>query len=204
MTKEQLIAYWEANKLVTDKRVLGAFREVKRQDFVPESLKKLAYDDIPLPLTEGQTISQPTTVVMMLELLEVKKDSKVLEIGTGCGYNAALISKLTDKKIYTIERLEKLVEMAKENIAKAEIKNIKIILGDGSKGYPKEAPYDRIIATCACTEIPKAWKEQLKEGGIIVAPVGEASQTMIVARKINGEFTYSKHGGFSFVPLVKD
>ncbi|RLE45492.1 protein-L-isoaspartate O-methyltransferase [Candidatus Woesearchaeota archaeon] len=200
--KKELIQYWKTTKLVTDKRVIKAFEEVERENFILKKYKDEVYGDYPLPIYEGQTISQPTTVAMMLEFLEVKKDSKVLEIGTGSGYNAALLSKLTRNKVVTIERIRKLVNFAKKNLKKAGIKNVKVIYGDGTKGYKKEAPYDRIIATCGAKEIPKAWKEQLAEGGIIVAPIGNLEQVMVIARKTKGKLTYQKKGEFRFVPLI--
>ena len=204
MKKEQLINYWLSQRIVTDKRIIKAFRKTKREDFVLSKFRKLAYDDDTLPTYEKQTISQPTTIVEILGLSEIKENHKVLEIGAGSGYNAALISKLA-KKVYTIERKLRLADFARRNLAEAGIKNVEVICGDGSKGYPKEAHYDRIIATCACDKIPKAWKDQLKNNGIIVAPVGRHRECSIVRiRKARGKFYRQDNPGYWFVPLIKN
>lgn len=200
--KKQLVEYWKKSGAVKNKKIIKAFEEVNREDFILKGYKEEVYGDYPLPIYEGQTISQPTTVAMMLEFLEVKDNSKILEIGTGSGYNAALLAKLTKNKVITIERIKKLVGFAKKNLKKAGIKNVEVIYGDGTKGYKKEAPYDRIIATCGAKEIPKAWEQQLAEGGLIVAPIGELEQVMVIARKKNGKMTYQKKGEFRFVPLI--
>lgn len=203
---DYLIENWRAQG-IGDERIYKAFKEIKREDFIPKELRKEAYRDAPLPIYENQTISQPSTIIEMLELLDVKEDSKILEIGTGSGYNAALLSKLTAKTVYSIERIKKLAEFAKSNLKKAKIKNVEVIYGDGSKGYAKEAPYDRIIATCAAKEIPNAWKEQLNEKGIIVAPVGRENDVhvMIAIQKINSQLISRRVKGqlYTFVPLVK-
>ncbi len=200
--KKELIEYWEKTGVVKSKKIIKAFEEVDREDFILKGYGMEVYGDYPLPIFEGQTISQPTTVAMMLELLEVKQDSKILEIGTGSGYNAALLSKLTKNKVVSVERIKKLVDFAKKNLKKAGIKNVEVIYGDGTKGYKKQAPYDRIIATCGAKNIPDAWKTQLAEGGLIVAPIGEPDQVMVLARKKNGKISYQKKGEFRFVPLV--
>lgn len=208
--KEMLIENMIFHENLKDKRVIEAFRKIPRENFFASETKKrkdfaaIVYSDYAYPIYENQTISQPSTIAQMLELLEIKENHKVLEIGTGSGYNAALLSKLA-KFVYTIETIPKLVKFAVENLERIKIRNVKVIQGDGSRGYEKEAPYDRIIAACACDEIPEAWKEQLKDNGIIVAPVGaNLSCEMVAATKINGKFSYSKRGMFSFVPMVKD
>lgn len=200
--KELLIERWE--RIGISKKVIAAFKKVPRENFVMKEYKQEAYEDIALPIIEGQTISQPSTIVHMLDLLDVKENSKVLEIGAGSGYNAALLSKLTKKKVITVERIEKLAELAKKNLKRSKIKNVEVIHADGAKGHKKEAPYDRIIATCGAKEIPKAWKDQLKEKGILVAPIGYHEQEMIAAKKTKGELKTEKKGLFRFVPLVSN
>ncbi|MBW2969913.1 protein-L-isoaspartate(D-aspartate) O-methyltransferase [Candidatus Woesearchaeota archaeon] len=196
--KAELIKEYE--KLNIDKRVIKVFKEVKREKFVLPQYKKQAYLDVALPIIAGQTISQPSTVILMLDALEVGKDMKVLEIGAGSGYNAALLGKLA-KKVYSIERIKELAEMAKKNLK--GIKNVEIIWADGKKGYEKEAPYDRIIVTAAAKTIPKKLLEQLKDNGTLLMPVGpEHSQELIRARKKGKKFHYEKLGGYVFVPLV--
>jgi len=203
INKSELIGFWKNSNLIKNQKLIKAFQEIPRENFVLEEYKSEAYYDIPLPIFEEQTISQPTTVIMMLDFLDIKENSKVLEIGAGSGYNAALLSKLTKNKIISVERVKGLVDFAEENIKKSEIKNVKIIHADGVLGYKKEAPYDRIIATCSSPYIPKAWKEQLKENGILVAPIGYLEHEMVVAKKLKGELVIEKKGFFRFVPLLK-
>ena len=198
MTKEHLIKQFEKMKI--NKRVISVFKEVLREKFVLPEWKEMAYEDTPLPIMAGQTISQPTTVVLMLDALEIKEDNKVLEIGTGSGYNAALLSKLA-KEVYSIERIKELAEMARNNLKKT--KNVKVIHADGKKGYEKEAPYDRIIVTAAAEKIPDILLEQLKDNGILLMPVGpEYGQELIRVRKKGKEYYHEKLGGYVFVPLL--
>ena len=203
MTKQSLLRYWKNNKIVSDNRVIEAFKKVPREDFVLTEYKHMAYDDVALRILEGQTISQPTTVVMMLEALELKQGMKVLEIGAGSGYNAALMSEIVGQKgkIITTEIILKLASMAKNNLK--DYKNVKVLGIDASKGYAKEAPYDRIICTAAAPKIHDASVKQLKEGGIIVVPVGPAfGQIMIKGKKVKGELQTQELGEFAFVPLT--
>jgi len=202
-TKENLIRFWERNGIVKSKRVIEAFRKTRREDFIPEEYKKEAYEDIPLPIAKGQTISQPTTIAAMLEFLDVKENSKILEVGAGSGYNAALMSCLTKNKIITMERIAELAELARTNIKRAGIKNVEVVHADGTDGYEKEAPYDRIIATCGSTHIPGAWKDQLKNNGILVVPVGHEEREMIVAKKAKDALKAETKGLYRFVPLIK-
>lgn len=202
--KQQLINYWLKSGIVKNKRIISAFRQVKREDFVLEEFVNKAYSDTALQIIEGQTISQPTTIIEMLELLELKPGMKVLEVGSGSGYNAALLGKIVGSKgkVYSTEIVPRLVEFARENIKKTSLKNIEIILSDGSEGYAKEAPYDRIIVTAAAPRIPKVYAEQLKEGGVLVIPIGsEFGQTMIKARKTKGKLVKEELGEYIFVPL---
>lgn len=195
--KERLIEFWRSKGI--DERLIEAFREVPRESFIDKADVELAYADHPLEIGEGQTISQPTTIMLMLQALELKKGDKVLEIGAGSGYNAALIAQLASK-VYTVEYSEKLTQMAEENLKRLEIDNVEVIQGDGSQGYPKEAPYDKIIVTAAAPQIPWPLLDQLKDGGILVIPVGEYTQKMIRARK-DGDVSYEELGYFQFVPL---
>ncbi len=182
-------------------RIIKAFKEIPREEFIPSGYRSSAYADTPLPVGCGQTISAPHMVAIMTELLEPKKTDRVLELGTGSGYQAAILSKLV-KKIITIELEPELAEFARQNLKKAGIKNAEVICADGSMGWEKESPYDKIIITCACPEIPKKLTEQIKEGGTIAAPVGGSwRQELIVAKKIKGRLERKSWGGCVFVPL---
>jgi protein-L-isoaspartate(D-aspartate) O-methyltransferase len=199
MVKEQI-----EERGIVDERVLKAMREIPREDFVPENMRESAYDDNPLPIGNGQTISQPYIVAEMTELLELRGDDKVLEIGTGSGYQAAILSKLV-KRVITIERVKELAERTKKLLQKKGHKNVEVVFGDGTKGYSKEAPYDAIIVTAAAEKIPKKLIEQLAEGGRLVAPVGPAyHQELIRIIKRNGKLEEDYHGGVIFVPLIGD
>lgn len=205
--KNNLINYWTKSGIIKDKKVIEAFKKIPREEFVLKEFRDEAYSDEALPLIEGQTISQPTTVMIMTQALEVKPGQKILEVGAGSGYQACLLSCLTGEKgkVYTIERIHELVELAKSNIKKLKIKNIEIVKGDGSKGYPKEKPFDRIIITAACEEIPKELIKQLKNNGILVAPVGPRfSQKMIKLKKKKDKIEKESLGDFVFVPLIED
>lgn len=202
--KQKLIEYWESTKLIKNKSVIAAFKKVKRELFVLEDYKSEAYEDYPLPILKGQTISQPTTVMIMLDALEVKQGMKVLEIGAGSGYNAAMLSALVGSKgkVFTTEIVPELVDFAKSNIKKAGIRNVTVIKSDGSQGYKQDAPYDRIICTAAAPKIPEVLVDQLKEKGVLLIPVGpHYGQHMIRATKVKGELLTEDLGEFMFVPL---
>ncbi len=195
--KEFLIKKWRGEGI--SEEVLSAFKKVKREDFVLPRYKEIAYKDIPLEIISGQTISQPSTVILMTNALEVKKGMKILEVGAGSGYQAALLSKLVGSKgkIFSIEINKELVEFAKKNLKKAKIKNVDVIHGDGSLGYDKEAFYDRIIITAACPVIPSFVNKQLKKNGVAVLPVGSGIQRMIKIKNMR----IADLGDFVFVPL---
>ncbi|MEM4714049.1 MAG: protein-L-isoaspartate(D-aspartate) O-methyltransferase [Candidatus Nanoarchaeia archaeon] len=198
--KKALIEYWKATGLVTNEKVLKAIEKVPRENFVLPKYKEFAYLDEPLPLFSEQTISQPTTVAIMTDALEVKPGQKVLEIGTGSGYQAAILSELVGPKgkIITIERIKKLVDFARKNLK--NYKNVKIIHADGTKGYLREAPYDRIIVTASASELPNTLFAQLKEKGIMVIPLEDH---LFKITKIKGNPMYKDLGLFLFVPLLK-
>lgn len=187
---------------IRDKRVIEAMKKIPRHLFVPEEIVDDAYDDRALPIGYGQTISQPYIVALMTELLELKGEEKVLEIGTGSGYQAAVLAELA-KEVHTIERVEILAQKAKERLEKLGYKNVKVYIKDGTEGLSEEAPFDRIIITAAAPDIPLPLQEQLKEGGIIVAPVGDRfSQYMLKGIKKEGKLERQYLIPVAFVPLV--
>lgn len=197
MIEEQLIP-----RGIKDEKVLEAFRRVPRQAFFPQNLRDSAYDDGAFPIGEGQTISQPYMVALMTELLDLKGNEKVLEIGTGSGYQAAILAELC-KKVYTVERIKILSARAKEILEKLDYTNIEFVVKDGSEGYAKEAPYDRILVTAAAPEIPPPLVEQLAEKGKLVIPLGETHyQTLTIATKENGKLKMESSTGCVFVPLI--
>lgn len=196
MVKEQIEA-----RGVKDQRVLKAMREVKRHLFVPETFREESYNDYPLPIGEGQTISQPYIVALMTALLEPETSDKVLEIGTGSGYQAAVLSLLV-KEVYTIEIIEKLAKDAERRLKELGYSNVKVKWGDGFEGWEEYAPFDKIIITCALPYIPKPLKEQLKEGGKIVAPMERNGiQVLSLFTKKEGELIEKVCDYVRFVPM---
>jgi protein-L-isoaspartate(D-aspartate) O-methyltransferase len=188
---------------IKDKRVLEAMLKVERHKFVPESQKPFAYEDRPLPIGYGQTISQPYIVALMTELLELRGKEKVLEIGTGSGYQAAILAELA-KEVYTIEIIEGLAKEAQKRLADLGYKNIKVKVGDGYLGWPEVSPFDAIVVTCAPEEIPPALIEQLKEGGKMVIPVGEFFQELKLVSKKEGKILIKNIIPVSFVPMIRE
>ncbi len=186
---------------VKDPRVLSALNKVERHLFVPEEYLNSAYSDQPLPIGEGQTISQPYIVALMTELLELKGDEKVLEIGTGSGYQAAVLAELA-KEVYTIEIVEPLATTAKNRLSELGYQNIKIKAGDGYLGWPEAAPFDAIILTCAPDHIPQPLVEQLKEGGRMVLPVGAYAQELKKIVKRSGKIETTDIIPVVFVPMT--
>ena len=177
--------------------------EVPRHEFVPASLKSYAYADGPLPIGHGQTISQPFIVAYMTQALELSKEDTVLEVGTGSGYQAAILGKLA-KEVYTIEIVPPLAESARTVLAKLGFQNVHVKLGDGYLGWPEMAPFDAIIVTCAPDRVPEPLISQLKEGGRLVIPVGEAGgvQKLVLLRKKNGEISKTSMLDVRFVPMT--
>ena len=203
--KKRLIDYWQSSGIIKDKRVIEAFKAIPREKFIPEEHVKEAYGDYPLSIGKGQTISQPTTIMLMTEALELKEGDKVLEVGAGSGYQAAIIAKMVGSKgkVIATEIIPELAKSAQKNIKKLKIKNVKIVNHDGSQGYKKQSPYGRIIVTAACPKVPPPLLKQLKDNGILVAPVGPVflGQSMLRIRKIRNEFEEENLGSFAFVPL---
>lgn len=185
-------------------RIIEAFKKIRRADFVHGQDKDFAEEyNAPLPIGHGQTISQPLTVAFMLELLQPEKGDRILDIGSGSGWQTAMLCRIVGKEgfVFAIERIAELKEFGEKNVGKYRFKNVEFICGDGSKGLPDKAPFDKIIAAASADKIPAAWKEQLKVGGRIVAPVGNS--IWLLVKKKEGEFKEEEHPGFVFVPLAK-
>jgi protein-L-isoaspartate(D-aspartate) O-methyltransferase len=189
---------------ITDPVVLGAMRRVPRHLFVPEEIAGEAYEDRPLPIGYDQTISQPYIVALMTELLNVKRGQKVLEVGTGSGYQAAVLAEIVDS-VWTIEILEPLARSAGERLKKLGYSNVTVRCGDGYAGWKEHAPFDAIIVTAAAEQIPPPLIEQLKEGGRMVIPVGPAFsiQSLFLVEKQGGRITTHNVAAVRFVPMIK-
>mgnify|MGYP001575390195 CR=1 FL=1 len=202
--KDQLIGFWRENFDFTEEEI-AAFAKVKREHFISEKLKEYAYEDSPLPLVRGKTISQPTTVMIMTSALEINPGEKIFEVGTGSGYQAALLAELTGNNgiVITTEVVPELVEFSRTNFKKSGINNIEVHECDGSKGMEKKAPFDKIIITAACMDFPQELINQLNVDGFIIAPVGNKDeQTMIRGRKLrNGRLELEFLGPFLFTPM---
>lgn len=203
---------YEANKIrlimelrkqgITDKRVLGAVERVPRELFVPEALRSEAYENLPLPISQGQTISQPFIVAYMTQALRLGPRDRVLEIGTGSGYQAAVLSKLC-RRVCTIERYRSLLVQAEACFEALNLHNITTRLGDGNRGWPELAPFARIIVTAAAPQMPVTLADQLAEGGIMVVPVGPAGDQSLVRLTRDGEgFHEETMLNVRFVPLM--
>jgi len=200
---EKMIETQLVKRGITDERVLNAIRKTPRHLFVPEDSKHLAYEDHPLSIGYNQTISQPYIVALMTQLLDPKDTDKVLEIGTGSGWQAGILSFLC-KEVYTVERIPELADFAKNNLEKLNIRNVHIFVKDGTKGLEEFSPYDKIIVTCAAPQIPKILIEQLKLKGKMVIPVGSFySQELMLVRKIASEKVEKEVVcGCVFVPMI--
>ena len=199
MVEEQL-----RRRGISDLRVLEAMAKVPRHLFVPGSYQAAAYDDRPLPIGEGQTISQPYMVAVMTQSLDLKGEERVLEIGTGSGYQAAILAELS-KKVFTIERIPLLIEKARKGLRELRYTNISYRTGDGSKGWPEEAPFDGIIVTAGAPDTPQTLKSQLAEGGRLVIPTGPRyTQTLYKVTRKGNHFFEEDITGCVFVPLVGD
>ena len=202
--KIELMEFWKGNFGFRNGEI-NSFKEVKREDFIPQQLKDAAYHDTPLPLLRGKTISQPTTVMIMTHALELQHGEKIFEVGTGSGYQAAIIAKIVGPKgkVITTEVVPELVSFARQNLKRADISNVYVYEEDGSNGMKSEAPFDKIIITAACKEFPKPLLEQLKPHGIIVGPVGNQNEQEMVRgiKGKNGHLELEFLGPFLFTPM---
>lgn len=198
MVKEQLV-----RRGIKDKKVLKAMSKIQRHLFVDESLRDRAYGDHPLPIGEGQTISQPYIVALMTEALKLKPSDRVIEIGTGSGYQAAVLAEIV-KEVYTIEIRKRLVEKARKLLDGLGYKNIKTKYADGYFGWDEYAPFDAVIVTASANHIPPPLIMQLKEGGRLIIPLGSILyyQTLTLATKRKGELEVEQMGGVVFVPMI--
>jgi protein-L-isoaspartate(D-aspartate) O-methyltransferase len=193
-----------AGRGVRDPRVLKAMREVPREAFVASGFEEFAYEDSPLPIEAGQTISQPYIVALMIEAAEVKPGDRVLEIGTGSGYAAAVLSRIAER-VYTVERHAALVEMARRRFARLGYRNVEVRHGDGTLGWPEQTPFDAIIVTAGGPEVPGTLRNQLKVGGRLVIPIGrlvDGQRLVKVVRDGEREFHEEDLGAVRFVPLI--
>ena len=197
MVEEQLV-----RRGISDTRVLDAMRRVPRHLFVEEALRERAYGDHPLPIGEDQTISQPYIVGLMSSLLDLKESLKVLEVGTGSGYQTAVLAELA-RRVCSIERLPRLAQRARTLLESLGYSNIWIRVSNGALGWPDEAPFDRIVVTAGGPSVPSPLFEQMAEGGRMVVPLGDqANQTLMLVEKIRGQMVTTPHGECKFVKLV--
>ena len=202
--RTEMVLHQVERRGVTDPRVLDALRAVPRHLFVPLKLQRMAYMDGPLPIGGGQTISQPYIVGLMTQLAEVQPGDKVLEVGTGSGYQAAVLAELTDR-VFSIEIIPELAEQARHRLKAMGYTQVQVRTGDGWLGWPEEAPFDAILVTAAPEEIPQPLADQLAEGGVLVMPLGPSGgyQQLICARKKGGKLEQETVTSVSFVPLVR-
>jgi protein-L-isoaspartate(D-aspartate) O-methyltransferase len=198
---ERLLA--ELRPYIRDERVLTAIAAVPRDLFVPDDLEDHAWANTALPIGSGQTISQPIVVARMCELLELTGDEHVLDVGTGSGYHAAVLARLA-RDVWSIERKPRLVELARHNLTAAGVQNVRVVVGDGSAGYPPEAPYDAINVAAAARDVPPALEGQLAERGRLVVPVDGRDQRLIVVRRQGEVLERRSQEPVRFVPLVGD
>lgn len=204
--RKRLVGNLLSTGYIRSERVRNAMLTVPRELFVTDDLVPEAYVDTPLPIGHGQTISAPHMVAIMLEELDLCPGQRVLEVGAGSGYHAALCAELVQPggKVYTIERIAELVEFARKNIAKAGYTElVEVIEGDGSKGFPEKAPFERIFVACGAPDVPQPLFEQLADGGIMLVPVGgRYCQDLVKVKKLRGKQARESRGGCIFVPLI--
>ena len=202
--RKEMVDRQIAARGIRDERVLEALRMVPREAFVPERLAEFAYGDAPLPIGEEQTISQPFVVALMAEALEIRPEDKVLEIGAGSGYAAAVLSRLAGE-VWTIERHPSLAREARERMERLGYRNVEVLHGDGTLGWPEHAPYDAIVVAAGAPEVPPALLDQLAANGRLVIPVGPnlLTQNLVrVRRRPDGTVVRENLGGVRFVPLI--
>lgn len=202
--REQMVARQIEGRGLRDPAILAAMREVPREAFVSERHRQFAYDDGPLPILEGQTISQPYVVALMIQMLYLKPEDRVLEIGTGSGYAAAILSRIASE-VHTVERVESLVQYAQQNLAAVGYENVHVHHGDGTLGWPEYAPYNAIIVAAGGPQIPQALKDQLAVGGRLVMPVGSeqrAQRLVRLTRLDEDEYEQETLSHVRFVPLI--
>ena len=200
--RAELIEQLRGRARVSD-RALSALAAVPRHEFVPETKRRYAYADRPLPIGEGQTISAPHMVAIMVDRLELEPGHQVLEIGTGCGYHAAVTAEIVGREnVYSVEYHPTLAERARDRLAELGYEDIRITVGDGHEGWPEHAPYDRAYLTAAATSVPDALLEQLRPGGIFLGPIGDRRQTLVRVRKrADGSTERETFGGVRFVQM---
>jgi protein-L-isoaspartate(D-aspartate) O-methyltransferase len=200
--REQMVNEQLRDRGISDRRVLHAMARVPRHEFVTEEYRDQAYEDHPVPIGEGQTLSQPYIVAIMLQALSLNGAEKVLEIGTGSGYQTALLAELASE-VYTVERHASLARSAQEVLQRLGYRNVFVAVGDGSEGLLERAPFEAVIVSAAAPRIPAALFDQLQEGGRMIIPVGPAyAQQLQLVRKKNGESTVEMLEGCRFVPLI--
>ena len=203
-SRRLLVDSLKRRRYISSSSVENAFLNVPREQFIPQNLQRRAYDDTPLSIGNGQTISAPHMVAIMCEALDIKKGQKILEIGAGSGYHAAIVSKLVGETghVYSVERIECLAEQAKNNLESIGIKNVTVAHGDGSEGLPNNSPYDRIYVTCASPRAPEPLLEQLKDAGKLLIPIGNRICRLELIEKKGEQIQSTDLGGCAFVPLV--
>jgi len=200
--RARMVEFQLRERDITDPRVLEAMGRVPRHLFVPPDSLQLAYSDMPLPIGQRQTISQPYIVALMTQCLELKGDETVLEVGTGSGYQAAVLAGLA-RQVYSLERLPELAERARELLQRLGLRNVEVRLGDGSGGWPEHAPYEAMVVTAAAPQPPKPLLDQLAEGGRLVIPVGGIDGQMLERwRRHSGQLDRERIAPVAFVPLV--
>ncbi|MDD5112014.1 MAG: protein-L-isoaspartate(D-aspartate) O-methyltransferase [Candidatus Altiarchaeota archaeon] len=202
--RRRLVECLVSEGYLRSRRVIDAMLGVPRELFVPEDARAGAYADCPMPIGFGQTISAPHMVALMTELLGLEDDSVVLEVGSGSGYQAAVIAAAApDGFVYSVERIESLADFARDNLASCKIRNVEVVSGDGTLGYVRKAPYGRIIVTAAAPGVPESLLGQLSDGGRLLIPVGDRFlQDLVEVRNEGGKFVEKHHGGCVFVPLI--
>ncbi|SDG10921.1 protein-L-isoaspartate(D-aspartate) O-methyltransferase [Halorientalis regularis] len=201
--REAMVDALEAEGRVDDPATLAALRAVPRHEFVTERKRDSAYADTPLPIGDGQTISAPHMVAIMTDLLDLSPGDRVLEIGTGCGYHAAVTAEIVGPEgVFSVEYHDSLAEQARERLDRLGYGGVSVRAGDGKQGWPDHAPYDRAYLTCAAPDFPEAVVGQVRPGGVLLSPLGTARQTLVRARKReDGSLDREDHGGVRFVEM---